>query len=237
LLLLLLTPKKVETKQINPERVNISKDSFLYLVFFFLFNLAILKIIPLWVGVIPILYAVIFDRKILLKVDYFLLLTFFLFFGITNTLTEVWNFHLSNPLNVFLISAFGSLVISNVPAALLLAKFTHNWEALLWGVNVGGFGSLIGSMANLIAYRFYVQEIQIGEKVISVVPLIGDSFLPIGGCFVFDFIRVLILRKPPDRVPALRPPAGPFGGLNPPYGLLKFPIPFWLGVCFEKPRR
>jgi Na+/H+ antiporter NhaD/arsenite permease-like protein len=46
--------------------------------------------------------------------------------------------------------------MSNVPATLLFAKFTLNWQALLWGANAGGFGSLFGSLANLIAYKIYV---------------------------------------------------------------------------------
>jgi Na+/H+ antiporter NhaD/arsenite permease-like protein len=48
--------------------------------------------------------------------------------------------------------------MSNVPATLLFAKFTSNWKALLWGTNVGGFGSLFGSFANLIAYKIYVNH-------------------------------------------------------------------------------
>ncbi len=58
--------------------------------------------------------------------------------------------------HVFLLSALISQVISNVPAALLFAKYTSNWEALLWGTNAGGFGSLFGSLANLIAYKMYL---------------------------------------------------------------------------------
>ena len=57
--------------------------------------------------------------------------------------------------HVFLLSSLLSQVISNVPAALLVADFTDKWKPLLWGVSVGGFGSLLGSMANLIAYRLY----------------------------------------------------------------------------------
>ncbi|MCC5960103.1 MAG: anion permease [Rhodobacteraceae bacterium] len=52
--------------------------------------------------------------------------------------------------------AFGALLsqgMSNVPAAIFLAPFTHDWRALAWGVNVGGFGLAIGSLANLIALR------------------------------------------------------------------------------------
>ncbi len=46
-----------------------------------------------------------------------------------------------------------SQFISNVPAAILLAEYSHNWPALAHGVAVGGFGLAIGSLANLIALR------------------------------------------------------------------------------------
>ena len=58
--------------------------------------------------------------------------------------------------HIFLFSALASQVMSNVPASLLFAEFTQKWQALLWGVNAGGFGSLFGSLANLIAYRIYM---------------------------------------------------------------------------------
>ena len=52
-----------------------------------------------------------------------------------------------------------SQVISNVPAALLLSGFTENANALLLGVNLGGLGTLIASMASLISYRQIAQEL------------------------------------------------------------------------------
>ena len=54
-----------------------------------------------------------------------------------------------------LVGAGLSQVISNVPAAAMLAPFTQNARALLYGVNIGGLGTLIASMASLISYRRY----------------------------------------------------------------------------------
>lgn len=54
-----------------------------------------------------------------------------------------------------IIGAISSQFISNVPAAVLLSKFTDNYRELLYGVNIGGLGTLIGSMASLISYKFY----------------------------------------------------------------------------------
>ena len=49
-------------------------------------------------------------------------------------------------------------VISNVPAAMLLSGFSSNYEAIIIGINIGGFGTLIASMANLISYKILVRE-------------------------------------------------------------------------------
>ena len=46
-----------------------------------------------------------------------------------------------------------SQIISNVPAAMLLSGFTTDYKQLLYGVNIGGLGTLIASMASLISYR------------------------------------------------------------------------------------
>ena len=51
-----------------------------------------------------------------------------------------------------------SQVISNVPAAMLLSGFSTNYDAIIIGINVGGFGTLIASMANLISFKILVRE-------------------------------------------------------------------------------
>jgi Na+/H+ antiporter NhaD/arsenite permease-like protein len=55
-------------------------------------------------------------------------------------------------------SALASQLISNVPAAILLSGFTDLAGPLLRGVNVGGCGTLIGSLASVIAYKIYCRE-------------------------------------------------------------------------------
>lgn len=148
---------KSKTRE-NPLRYKIfKKSSYIYVMLFVLFTLAVFKILPLWIGLIPLIYALIFDKKSL-NIDYFLIATFFAFFGLTDNLSSVFKISLSNSKNVFLLSALSSQVISNVPAALLFADFTKNWKSLLLGVNVGGFGTLFGSMANLISYKLYTKS-------------------------------------------------------------------------------
>ena len=60
--------------------------------------------------------------------------------------------------NTLLFSALSCQVISNVPSAILLSQFTDNYRELLWGVNIGGAGTLIASLASLITFREYVKH-------------------------------------------------------------------------------
>jgi len=117
--------------------------------------LTVLRVLPVSAVLFVVLYALLFDRKSL-NVDYALLLSFFFFFGLAENMKSLLAPEIRHSGHVFLFSAIASQIMSNVPATLLFAKFTTHWKALLWGANVGGFGSLFGSMANLIAYKFYV---------------------------------------------------------------------------------
>ncbi len=137
--------------------VVVSKKAFIYGIFLLIMVLTVFHMVPLWLGIGVILYAALFDRRSL-KIDYMLLLTFFCFFGLADNFKVMLPSLIARSKNTFLLSALVSQVISNVPAAILLADFTTKWKALLWGTNVGGFGSLVGSLANLIAYKFYVAE-------------------------------------------------------------------------------
>jgi Na+/H+ antiporter NhaD/arsenite permease-like protein len=70
--------------------------------------------------------------------------------------------------------------MSNVPAALFLSEFTNQWKALLWGVNVGGFGTLIASMANLIAYKIYLSRRKNQKGFLWKFHLVSFLFLAVG---------------------------------------------------------
>jgi Na+/H+ antiporter NhaD/arsenite permease-like protein len=104
----------------------------------------------------------IFDREIIKKVDYSLLLTFvcfFLFVGNIGSIPAAKNF-----LGVLLkgrelpVSVLVSQVISNVPAAVLLSAFTQNSKALILGTDLGGLGTLVASLASLISYKLYCRS-------------------------------------------------------------------------------
>ena len=103
-----------------------------------------------------------FFKRVLLGVDYYLLLTFIALFILIGNLENISFF---NSLftrwivgNEVLWGIFASQVISNVPAAILLSRFSSNYEAIIVGINIGGFGTLIASMANLISYKILVRE-------------------------------------------------------------------------------
>ncbi|KWF61247.1 SLC13 family permease [Burkholderia cenocepacia] len=100
------------------------------------------------------------QRDAVLKIDWLLLLIFVLMFVVLRSAAALPVVHdaiaraqLDSPLRVFAAGAVLSQGISNVPAAILLSEFTHDWRALAFGVSVGGFGFAIGSLANLIAVR------------------------------------------------------------------------------------
>jgi len=170
----------------RPERLTVEGRGWLYAGFFLVFVVAVLKFAPLWLGLIPLIYALAADRRSL-KIDWLLLLTFLAFFGFTDNLVHVLRFDLSTPTRTFLYAAVGSQFISNVPSALLFADFTPHWHALLWGVSVGGFGNLIGSLASLIAYRLYKAKAGDSRTFLVSFHLYGYAafFLGIGVYFVF----------------------------------------------------
>ena len=96
----------------------------------------------------------------MLKTDWLLLLIFiiiFIDFHIIATIPfmvkYVHTLNLHSSKNVFLLSVVTSQLISNVPASVFVSKFSHNWLAISYGVNVGGNGLAIGSLANIIALR------------------------------------------------------------------------------------
>lgn len=132
----------------------------IYLFLFALCLLTVLHLLPYQLVLILIVAAfLLIDRPILLKVDYALLLTFLCFFIFIGNLKNITPIHvlLSSIISghEFIGSILASQCISNVPAAVLLSGFTKHYAPLLIGVNAGGLGTLIASLASLISYKFY----------------------------------------------------------------------------------
>ncbi len=103
-----------------------------------------------------------FFKRVFRGVDYYLLLTFIALFILIGNLQNIPFF---NELftkwivgNEVIWGILASQIISNVPAAILLSGFSSNYGAIIIGINVGGFGTLIASMANLISYKILIRE-------------------------------------------------------------------------------
>ena len=101
------------------------------------------------------------DRKMLKEIDYMLLLTFVCFFTISENLGRVDEIRmvLQQLLqsSTLLTAVCTSQVISNVPAAVVLSGFTDQWQQMLAGVNIGGLGTPVASLASLITIKFYMR--------------------------------------------------------------------------------
>ena len=130
----------------------------IYMILFVLSLLVVAKMIAIeWVLAIVLVTVVVVDKEVLKSVDYCLLFTFISFFIFTGNLGNIPAIRealqqLVNGREV-LVGVIASQGISNVPAALLLSGFTSDYKALLAGVNIGGLGTLIASMASLISYK------------------------------------------------------------------------------------
>jgi len=137
------------------ERIDyVKREAYPGLFLFLLVVLVILKILPLFSAFVVFFYYLFMDKDAL-KIDYYLLATFLLFFAISDELAFLLHDFFIHSHHLFFSSLILSQLISNVPATLVMANFTDDWKSLLWGVDVGGFGLLWGSLANLIAYKLY----------------------------------------------------------------------------------
>ena len=139
------------------------KKSVIYMLLFLLAVVIVFRGIPYWIGliVIPVVLAIM-DRKALKMVDYPLLLTFVFFFIFSGNMARIevvrtFFFDLLNK-STLIFSILSCQCISNVPSAILLSQFTANYKDLLVGVNIGGVGTLIASLASLITFREYAKH-------------------------------------------------------------------------------
>ncbi|WP_169558510.1 SLC13 family permease [Nesterenkonia alba] len=129
----------------------------LYGLGFALAVLVAVRVLPVWVGLAVVALLILSDVAIAAGIDYGLLITFVSFFIITGNIARIDAISTTVTSmvegNTLIAAVLASQVISNVPSAILLSGFTENWRELLVGVNVGGVGTLIASLANLIALR------------------------------------------------------------------------------------
>lgn len=155
---------KQEALAIADEPLHLNKRrTAIYLVLFTLSIVMVFRIILYWIGLIVIFAALlILDPKALKMVDYPLLFTFVFFFVFAGNMARIdairTFFCALLEKNTLVFSVISCQFISNVPSAILLSQFTENYPDLLVGVNIGGVGTLIASLASLITFREYVKN-------------------------------------------------------------------------------
>lgn len=160
--LVFVPSEKIEVSEGEASRLP-ARRTVLYLALFALSIAIVFRTIPFWIGLILIPVVLLFtDRKALKQVDYPLLLTFVCFFIFAGNMGRMEGVRalFSGLLDksVLLFSSLSCQCISNVPSAILLSQFTENYRELLLGVNIGGAGTLIASLASLITFREYVSH-------------------------------------------------------------------------------
>lgn len=180
---------KAEPLAVLDEHIHLNKKkSIIYLILFLISVLMVFRFLPYYIGgVIITVVILIVDRRAFLRVDYPLLLTFVFFFIFSGNVSRIEFFRdtiggLLNK-NVLLVSSLSCQFISNVPSAILLSNFTSSYAPLLVGVNIGGVGTLISSLASLITFREYSNKY----------PKHSKKYLIAYSAVSFSFLAVLII--------------------------------------------
>jgi len=155
-------PAKLPEQSLEKEEISSVRDFIFYGCMFVLCLLTVFRVVNYIVTTVIIVVAMAaLNRKLLGEIDFMLLLTFVCFFVVSENLgrVEVIRSFLRNLLekSALLTSVGTSQIISNVPAAVLLSGFTDQWRALLAGVNIGGLGTPIASLASLITLKLYMR--------------------------------------------------------------------------------
>ena len=173
--------------QMNQPTISLN-HSILYFILFVLALFCVANLLSVWILLAVVVVSVaLLDRTVLKKVDYSLLATFAAFFVFIGNMGRMSAFHdfvqkivLGNEQ---ITAVVASQIISNVPAALLLSGFTHEWAQLIIGTNLGGLGTLIASMASLISYK----------QIASQYPHQKGRYLLIFSLWNIGFLAVLLI--------------------------------------------
>lgn len=192
------TEKAAEQKPDQPARLRDlpRARTLLYAALFALSLGMVFHAVPAAVGAGAVLAALLAaDRRALAQVDWGLLATFVLFFAFSGNMARIpavqGFFQVLLDQSTLLTSALASQVISNVPAAILLAPFADGYQALLVGVNIGGAGTLIASLASLIAFNHF-RAIRRGMRRPGVRALTTKRYLALFSALNFGFLAVLL---------------------------------------------
>lgn len=166
-LIFIIFREKRESISFKVEKIKIEnkRGIIIYSVLFFITLLSVFHLIDYRISfVITIISIISFNKNLFKKVDYSLLITFvafFIFIGNISSMSEIKEFMiniLSSEKSTFISSIISSQFISNVPATMLISAFTPYYKGLLLGVNIGGLGTIIASLASVISYKLYLNE-------------------------------------------------------------------------------
>lgn len=164
----------------------------IYMLLFLLSIFIVFRFVPIYVGLIfiPIIVFVL-DKEAFKIIDYGLLLTFVFFFVFSSNLSRIdtvnsfFSYLLSK--NVYFTSLLSCQFISNVPSSILLSRFTEDYRSLLYGVNIGGLGTLIASLASLITFKQYqkLNNKKVGSYIVkftllNLIFILAESIVCIG---------------------------------------------------------
>lgn len=163
--------KEIPTQEVVEIEVSWPMTIVTTLIFAFFF-VGVFKFVPIWIPMLAaIIWALIVNWKILLHIDYSLLLTFTLFFVFISDIQQIpWvvtaiHGFVGTEMSTYWTAILSSQVMSNVPSTILVGKFSKYAEALTLGSNIGGFGSPIGSMANMLVMKtFYAHASKEAKK-------------------------------------------------------------------------
>ncbi|MBQ3423098.1 MAG: anion permease, partial [Romboutsia sp.] len=177
-------------------KIDNKRDTVLFSILFLIILLSVFHLIDYRITlIITISMVFVLNKNLFTKVDYSLLITFigfFIFVGNISTMDSVRNFMegiLSSGKSTFISSVAASQIISNVPATMLLSGFTDYFKELLLGVNIGGMGTLIASLASVISYKIYTSEFSNSDKYLKTFTL----YNVIGLIIFVPIIYIIIL--------------------------------------------
>jgi Na+/H+ antiporter NhaD/arsenite permease-like protein len=197
---LLLLNKRVLKKEIKLSlktvHIEDKKRTTIYFVLFIFIVFSVFGVVDYKYTFLATVLCIVFMDKYLIKeVDYFLLATFICFFifigNISNIefIQEYLKHFLQQPNMPYFSSIVLSQIVSNVPCSILVSGFTDNWREVLLGVNIGGMGTLIASLASLISYKIYMNENEEKNKVY----LSKFNVYNFVSLFIFTFISYLYI--------------------------------------------
>jgi Na+/H+ antiporter NhaD/arsenite permease-like protein len=161
----LLNSRKKASFTVEPSKIREPRKLMIFALAFLVVMLSVFRVIDYRIGlVLTFVVTMVLDRGFFKKIDYFLLGTFAFFFIFIDNMTRtefisgLMRSVANGDMQTMVNSALFSQIISNVPSAILFSSFTDSYKGLTLGVNIGGSGTIIASLANLIAYRIYVKE-------------------------------------------------------------------------------